>query len=297
MRGTVLYGCDATRQAIARDFGATDIVTERGDEGVERIKQLAQGVGADSVLECVATQESMMQAIKATRPGGHIGYVGVPHGVSLDGQQLFVSHVHLHGGPAPVRRYLPQPRLIGRPANSAAASPAIDCAWARTKAKAGYDMVLSNPLPGLTRPMSTVDGGSERVIGTLVSANYFDVLGTQAAIGRFFRPEEDAVPGKHPAIVLSHAFWMRRFGGDPGVLDRPLRLINHRFTVVGVAEPGFQGSSMIGTEVWTPIAMIAVARAGQRRHPQRSAAGLARRGRAAQAGCDGAPKGLSRSTQ
>lgn len=60
-------------------------------------------------------------------------------------------------------------------------------------------------------------------------------------------------------IVLSHAFWMRRFGGDPGVLERPLRLNNHPFNVVGVAEPGFQGSSMIGTEVWAPMAMIAVA--------------------------------------
>ena len=97
-----------SRRQLAREFGATDIVTERGEEGVERIKQLMNGVGADSVLECVGTQESMMQAIKATRPGGYVGYVGVPHGVSLDGQQLFFSHVHLHGGPAPVRRYLPK---------------------------------------------------------------------------------------------------------------------------------------------------------------------------------------------
>jgi threonine dehydrogenase-like Zn-dependent dehydrogenase len=97
-----------SRQNLAREFGATDIVTERGDEGVERIKQLTKDVGADSVLECVGTQESMMQAIRATRPGGFVGYVGVPHGVSLDGQQLFFSHVHLHGGPAPVRKYLPK---------------------------------------------------------------------------------------------------------------------------------------------------------------------------------------------
>jgi threonine dehydrogenase-like Zn-dependent dehydrogenase len=96
------------RQKLAREFGATDIVTERGDEGVERIKQLTNGAGADSVLECVGTQESMMQAIQSARPGGYVGYVGVPHGVALDGQQLFFSHVHLHGGPAPVRRYLPQ---------------------------------------------------------------------------------------------------------------------------------------------------------------------------------------------
>jgi len=98
----------ASRQKLAREFGATDIVTERGDEGIARIKELTKGVGADSVLECVGTQESMMQAINSTRPGGYIGYVGVPHGVSLNGEQLFYSHVHLHGGPAPVRRYLPE---------------------------------------------------------------------------------------------------------------------------------------------------------------------------------------------
>src|SRR3954467_4856229 len=95
------------RQKLAREFGATDIVTERGDEGVARIKELTGGLGADSVLECVGTQESMMQAIKSTRPGGYVGYVGVPHGVELNGQELFFDHVHLHGGPAPVRRYLP----------------------------------------------------------------------------------------------------------------------------------------------------------------------------------------------
>jgi threonine dehydrogenase-like Zn-dependent dehydrogenase len=97
-----------SRQRLAREFGATDIVTERGEEGVARIREMTRGVGADSVLECVGTQESMWQAIKATRPGGHVSYVGVPHGVQLDGAALFFSHVHLHGGPAPVRRYLPQ---------------------------------------------------------------------------------------------------------------------------------------------------------------------------------------------
>ena len=95
------------RQKLAREFGATDIVTERGDEGIARIKDLTKGIGADSVLECVGTKESMMQAIHSTRPGGYVSYVGVPHGVELDGQQLFFTHVHLHGGPAPVR-----PKLI-----------------------------------------------------------------------------------------------------------------------------------------------------------------------------------------
>jgi threonine dehydrogenase-like Zn-dependent dehydrogenase len=69
---------------------------------------MTNGLGADSVLECVGTQESMMQAIRSTRPGGYVSYVGVPHGVELDGEELFFAHVHLHGGPAPVRRYLPE---------------------------------------------------------------------------------------------------------------------------------------------------------------------------------------------
>ena len=98
----------ASRQQLAREFGATDIVTERGDEGVARIKELTKGVGADAVLECVGTQESMMQAIHSARPGGGVGYVGVPHGVALNGEELFYTHVRLHGGPAPVRRYLPE---------------------------------------------------------------------------------------------------------------------------------------------------------------------------------------------
>src|SRR5438034_5092013 len=96
-----------SRQKLAREFGATDIVTERGDEGVARIKELTDGIGADSVLECVGTQESMMQTINSSRKGGYVSYVGVPHGVELNGERLFFSHVHLHGGPAPVRRYLP----------------------------------------------------------------------------------------------------------------------------------------------------------------------------------------------
>jgi len=96
------------RQRLAVEYGATDIVTERGDQGVARIKDLTGGLGAHSVIEAVGTQESMMQAIRATRPGGHVGYVGVAHGVELPGEELFFSHVHLHGGPAPVRRFLPE---------------------------------------------------------------------------------------------------------------------------------------------------------------------------------------------
>jgi threonine dehydrogenase-like Zn-dependent dehydrogenase len=96
-----------SRQALALDYGATDVVTERGAEGVARIKDLTDGLGAHSVIEAVGTQESMMQAIHSTRPGGHVGYVGVTHDVALPGLELFFSHVHLHGGPAPVRRFLP----------------------------------------------------------------------------------------------------------------------------------------------------------------------------------------------
>src|SRR5919205_37252 len=97
-----------SRQKLAREFGASDIVTKRGDEGVERIKELTNGIGADSVLECVGTQESMQQAGRSTHPGGSMGFVGVPHGVEISGERLFYAHVHLHGSPTPVRRFLPE---------------------------------------------------------------------------------------------------------------------------------------------------------------------------------------------
>jgi len=96
------------RQKLALEFGATDIVSERGDEGVAKIKELTRGLGAHSTIEAVGTQESMMQAIQSTRAGGHVGFVGVLHDVTIQGLPFFFSHVHLHGGPAPVRRYLPQ---------------------------------------------------------------------------------------------------------------------------------------------------------------------------------------------
>ncbi|MEU0489263.1 zinc-dependent alcohol dehydrogenase family protein [Nocardiopsis sp. NPDC006139] len=98
----------ADRQALARRFGATDVVGERGEAGVARVKELTGGYGAHSTIEAVGTQESMMQAIHSTRPGGHVGYVGVAHGVELDGMDLFFSTVSLLGGPAPVRRFLPE---------------------------------------------------------------------------------------------------------------------------------------------------------------------------------------------
>jgi threonine dehydrogenase-like Zn-dependent dehydrogenase len=104
----VVFSRHEDRQRLAREFGATDVVTSRGDEGVAEVKELTGGLGAHSVVEAVGTQESMLQAIRATRAGGHVGYVGVSHDVELPGQELFFSGVHLHGGPAPVRRFLPE---------------------------------------------------------------------------------------------------------------------------------------------------------------------------------------------
>ncbi|MBN9644862.1 zinc-dependent alcohol dehydrogenase family protein [Corynebacterium mendelii] len=100
------------RQKLARRFGATDIVDARGDEGAAAVKDLTGGLGAHSVVECVGTGESMKQSLASCRPGGHVGYVGVPHGIELTGKDLFGPMLHLHGGPAPVRRFLPD--LIDR---------------------------------------------------------------------------------------------------------------------------------------------------------------------------------------
>ncbi|MET7280104.1 zinc-dependent alcohol dehydrogenase family protein [Kribbella sp. NPDC005582] len=108
----IVFSRHADRQALAKEFGATDLVVERGDEGAAKVKELTDGLGAHSVIEAVGTQESMLQAIRSTRPGGNVGYVGVAHDVSLPGEELFFSHVQLLGGPAPVRRFLPD--LIDR---------------------------------------------------------------------------------------------------------------------------------------------------------------------------------------
>jgi threonine dehydrogenase-like Zn-dependent dehydrogenase len=112
-------------------------VAERGEAGVAMVKELTGGVGADSVLECVGTGESMAQAIASTRPGGSIGYVGVPHGVELHGQDLFFRHVRLLGGPAPVRRYLPD--LIDRVFNgSTEPGKVFDLTLSLEQAAEGY---------------------------------------------------------------------------------------------------------------------------------------------------------------
>jgi len=104
----IAFSRHTDRQVLSREFGATDIVEERGDDGVARVKELTGGLGAHSVIEAVGTQEAMMQAIKSTRAGGHVGFVGVSHDVAIPGDELFMAGVHLHGGPAPVRQYLPE---------------------------------------------------------------------------------------------------------------------------------------------------------------------------------------------
>lgn len=96
------------RQELARSYGATDIVEDRGDAAVTEIRRLTGGLGAHSVVEAVGTQESFMQAVGMTRPGGHLGYVGVAHEVQIPGIELFFAGIHTLGGPAPVRRFLPE---------------------------------------------------------------------------------------------------------------------------------------------------------------------------------------------
>jgi threonine dehydrogenase-like Zn-dependent dehydrogenase len=139
------------RQKLAREYGATDIAEERGDAGVAKINELTGGLGAHSVIEAVGTQESMMQAIRSTRPGGHVGYVGVAHNVQLPGEELFFSHVHLHGGPAPVRRFLPE---------------LIDLIW-RRKINPGKVFDLALPLEQAAEGYNAMD--ERRAIKTLLT--------------------------------------------------------------------------------------------------------------------------------
>jgi threonine dehydrogenase-like Zn-dependent dehydrogenase len=138
------------RQKLALEFGATDLVTERGGEGVARIKDMTDGLGAHSVVEAVGTQEAMLQAIRSTRPGGHVGFVGVPHGVELPGQELFFAEVHLLGGPAPVRRFLPE---------------LIDLVWNR-KISPGMIFDLTLPLDRVAEGYRAMD--ERRAIKTLL---------------------------------------------------------------------------------------------------------------------------------
>ncbi|WP_427173409.1 zinc-dependent alcohol dehydrogenase family protein [Arthrobacter sp. 92] len=99
----------ADRQAVAREFGATDIVEERGDDGVVKVRELLGGVLADSVLECVGTKESMEQALHSVRPGGALGFVGVPTGgAEVPLRYLFDTNISIAGGMAPARTYIPE---------------------------------------------------------------------------------------------------------------------------------------------------------------------------------------------
>lgn len=133
----IVMSRNPARQKLARDFGATDIVAERGEEGVAKILEMTRGMGADSVLECVGTGESMQQAMQVTRKGGYMSFVGVPHGVEIEGQSLFFSHIHLEGGPAPVRRYLPDliDLVLGQKIDP---SPVFDLVLPLEQVAAGY---------------------------------------------------------------------------------------------------------------------------------------------------------------
>jgi threonine dehydrogenase-like Zn-dependent dehydrogenase len=96
------------RQQLAEAFGATDIVAERGEAAVERVREMTDGVGVDAALECVGTGEAMSTAFGVARPGSTVGFVGVPHGVQLPLSRMFGSNIGLRGGMAPVRTYLPE---------------------------------------------------------------------------------------------------------------------------------------------------------------------------------------------
>ncbi len=96
------------RQRLARDFGATDVVAERGQEATEKVLELTAGIGADAVLECVGTGLSMETAFSIARPGSMVGYVGVPHGVEPPVADMFFRNVGMRGGSAPVRVYIPE---------------------------------------------------------------------------------------------------------------------------------------------------------------------------------------------
>lgn len=103
----IILGRHPDRIRLAREFGATDVVSERGDEAIDRVRELTHGSGAHSVLECVGFQESMLTAISITRPGGSVGRVGVPQDAAMAGAQLaFYNNIAVSGGPAPVRAYI-----------------------------------------------------------------------------------------------------------------------------------------------------------------------------------------------
>ena len=111
-----------------------------------------------------------------------------------------------------------------------------------------------------TRVSLSFDGHTERIAGELVSGTYFPVLGVGAALGRTFTPDDDRIPGGHPLMVLSYAFWKTRFAGDPGIVGKSVLMDGHKFTIIGVAQPGFDGVELGNvTEVFMPVMMRAEA--------------------------------------
>jgi threonine dehydrogenase-like Zn-dependent dehydrogenase len=103
----ILLGRHPDRIALAREFGATDVVSERGEEAVERVRELTGGFGAHSVLECVGHGQAMETAIRIARPGGAVGRVGVPQEETMPGSEpAFYANVRIGGGPAPARAYI-----------------------------------------------------------------------------------------------------------------------------------------------------------------------------------------------
>jgi threonine dehydrogenase-like Zn-dependent dehydrogenase len=98
----------AARQALARSFGATDIIAERGNAAAQAVLELTNGVGVDAAVECVGTAESFATAFAVARPGSVVGFVGVPHGVEVPIDTMFGRNIGLRGGSAPVRRYIPE---------------------------------------------------------------------------------------------------------------------------------------------------------------------------------------------
>jgi threonine dehydrogenase-like Zn-dependent dehydrogenase len=125
------------RQKVAKAFGATDIVPERGDEGVARIMELTDGVGADYVLECVGNDAAMTTAFRIARPGSTVGFVGVPHGITLPIARMFRKNVGIAGGMAPVRHYLPDlvPRVLSGDIDP---SPVFDLTLPLERVAEGY---------------------------------------------------------------------------------------------------------------------------------------------------------------
>src|SRR5262245_4063254 len=106
--------------------------------------------------------------------------------------------------------------------------------------------------------LSTGNGGpAERITGTLVSGNFFELLGARPARGRLLSPADDKVPGAHPVAVISHRLWRKRFGSAPETVGQTVRLNGHPFTIVGVAEPAFTGVSLdMLPDIWVPTAMV-----------------------------------------